>query len=60
MSTRIQRDIVFGDARIGYNKGRGPMQVLALKLDAYLPAVPARRPTPAVMLAHGQFPRVLP
>src|SRR5205823_2550237 len=37
MSTRTQRDIVFAHARIGYNKGHGSMQVVALKLDAYLP-----------------------
>ncbi len=53
MSIRTQRDIVFGHARIGYNKGQGPMQVVALKLDAYLPAVPGRAPTPALVLAHG-------
>ena len=47
MSIRTQQDIVFGHARIGYNKGRGPMQDMALKLDAYLPAVPAAHtPTP--------------
>jgi acetyl esterase/lipase len=53
MSTRTQRDIVFGHARIGYNKGQGPMQAVALKLDAYLPAVPGHAPTPALVLAHG-------
>lgn len=53
MSTRTQRDIVFAHARIGYNKGHGSMQVVALKLDAYLPAVPARTPSPALVLAHG-------
>jgi hypothetical protein len=50
---RTQRDIVFAHARIGYNKGQGPMQVVALKLDAYLPAPPACTPTPALVLAHG-------
>jgi acetyl esterase/lipase len=50
---RTQRDMVFAHARIGYNKGQGPMQVVALKLDAYLPAVPARIPAPAIVLAHG-------
>jgi acetyl esterase/lipase len=50
---RTQRDIVFAHARIGYNKGQGPMQVVALKLDAYLPAAPACTPTPALVLAHG-------
>jgi acetyl esterase/lipase len=53
MSVRTQRDIVFGHARIGYNKGQGPLSVMALKLDAYIPAVPARTPTPALVLAHG-------
>jgi acetyl esterase/lipase len=53
MSARTQRNVVFGRARIGYNKGQGPMQVVALTLDAYLPAVPARTPTPALVLAHG-------
>jgi acetyl esterase/lipase len=53
MSIRTPRDIVFGHARIGYNKGQGPMQVVALKLDAYLPAVPGRAATPALVLAHG-------
>jgi acetyl esterase/lipase len=53
MNSRTQRDIVFGHARIGYNKGKGPTQVVALKLDAYLPAVPAREPTPALVVAHG-------
>ena len=37
MSIRTQRDIAFAQARIGYNKGEGPMQVVSLKLDAYLP-----------------------
>jgi predicted esterase len=41
MNIRVQRDVTFGQARIGYNQGRGPMQDIALKLDAYLPAVPA-------------------
>lgn len=53
MSIRTQRDIVFAQARIGYNKGQGPMQVVSLKLDAYLPAVPAATPAPALVLAHG-------
>jgi acetyl esterase/lipase len=53
MSVRTQRDIVFSQARIGYNKGEGPMQVVSLKLDAYLPAVPAVTPAPALVLAHG-------
>jgi len=53
MSIRTQRDIVFGQARIGYNKGQGPMQAVSLKLDAYLPAVPAATPAPALVLAHG-------
>ena len=53
MSIRTQRDIVFAQARIGYNKGEGPMQVVSLKLDAYLPAVPAVTPAPALVLAHG-------
>ena len=53
MSTCTQSDIVFGLARIGYNKGQGPMQVVSLKLDAYLPAIPASTPTPALVLAHG-------
>jgi acetyl esterase/lipase len=53
MSLRTERDIVFAEARIGYNKGQGPMQVMSLKLDAYLPAVPAVTPAPAVVLAHG-------
>src|SRR5260370_12049407 len=29
------------------------MQVVAVKLDAYLPAVPGRAATPALVLAHG-------
>lgn len=53
MSTRTRRDIVFAQARIGYNKGEGPMQVVSLKLDAYLPAVPAPTLAPALVLAHG-------
>lgn len=53
MSIRTQRDIVFARARIGYNKGEGPMQFVSLKLDAYLPAVPAFTPAPALVLAHG-------
>jgi acetyl esterase/lipase len=53
MSIRTQRDIVFAQARIGYYKGEGPMQVVSLKLDAYLPAVPAVTPAPALVLAHG-------
>ena len=53
MSIRTQRDIVFAEARIGYNKGEGPMQAVSLKLDAYLPADPAAAPAPALVLAHG-------
>jgi acetyl esterase/lipase len=53
MSTCTQPDIVFGLARIGYNKGQGPMQVVSLKFDAYLSAIPASTPTPALVLAHG-------
>ena len=53
MSTRTQPDIVFGQARTGYNKGQGPMRVVSLKLDAYLSAIPACTPTPALVLAHG-------
>lgn len=53
MSIRTQRDIVFAQARIGYNKGEGPMPVVSLKLDAHLPAVPAAAPAPALVLAHG-------
>jgi len=53
MSTPTQRDIVFGHARIGYNNGQGPVRVVALKLDAYMPAVAARAPVPGRVLAHG-------
>src|SRR2546425_10299876 len=53
MSTPTQRDIVFGHARIGYNNGQGPVRVVALKLDAYMPAVAARAPVPGLVLAHG-------
>lgn len=53
MSIRTQRDIVFAEARIGYNKGEGPIRVVPLKLDAYLPAVSAATPAPALVLAHG-------
>lgn len=53
MSIRTECDIVFAQARIGYNKGEGPMQVVSLKLDAYLPAVSAVTPAPALVLAHG-------
>jgi acetyl esterase/lipase len=53
MGAHLWRDIVFGHARIGYNKGQGPMDVVPLKLDAYLPADPARTPRPALVLAHG-------
>lgn len=48
-----QRDIVFAHGRIGYNNGHGPIQVVALKLDAYLPAIPACSDSPALVLAHG-------
>jgi acetyl esterase/lipase len=53
MSIRTQPDIVFAHARIGYDNGHGPMEVVALKLDAYLPTVSACSPTPALVLAHG-------
>jgi acetyl esterase/lipase len=53
MITPTQRDIVFGHAWIGYNNGQGPMQVVALKFDAYLPAIPARTSVPGLVLAHG-------
>jgi len=49
----LRRDVVFGHARIRYNKGRGTMQVLPLKVDCYLPDNPARSPSPALVLAHG-------
>jgi acetyl esterase/lipase len=53
MSIRTQQDVVYGHARIGYNKGRGPMQEMALKLDAYLPAAPAQTPMPALVMGFG-------
>ncbi|HEX2137397.1 MAG TPA: alpha/beta hydrolase [Microvirga sp.] len=53
MSVSIRRDVVFSYARIGYEKGQGPMQILPLKLDCYLPDNPVRTPTPALVLAHG-------
>lgn len=53
MSVSVRRDVVFSHARIGYEEGRGPMQILPLKLDCYLPDNPARTPTPALVLAHG-------
>ena len=53
MSIRTERDIVFAQARIGYNKGKGPIQVVSLKLDAYLPTVLAVTPAPALVFAHG-------
>ena len=46
MSVSVRRDVVFSHARIGYEEGRGPMQILPLKLDCYLPDNPARTPTP--------------
>ena len=53
MSVSVRRDVVFHEARTGYDKGRGPMQIVPLKLDCYLPDNPARTPTPALVLAHG-------
>jgi dienelactone hydrolase len=53
MSLGVRRDIVFSQARIGYENGRGPMQVVPLKLDCYLPEKPATVPVPALVLAHG-------
>jgi acetyl esterase/lipase len=52
MTARIQRDIVFGHGRIGC-RSPGTTQFVELKLDAYLPALPARIPSPALLLAHG-------
>ncbi|MEZ5855356.1 MAG: alpha/beta hydrolase fold domain-containing protein [Hyphomicrobiaceae bacterium] len=52
MDVRIERDIAFTKARIGFNDGRGPMQEIDVALDAYLPATPATS-APALVLAFG-------
>lgn len=53
MTVRKIPDIVFGTARVGYNGGAGPMQGVALSLDAYLPETDDHRPRPALVLAFG-------
>ncbi len=54
MDVRIERDIVFTSARVGFNAGRGPMREIDLALDAYLPASPSpAHAAPALVLAFG-------
>jgi acetyl esterase/lipase len=49
---RVIRDIPYAEARIGWNRGTGPMRPVTLAYDAYLPDAPAG-PVPAVILAFG-------
>lgn len=49
---RLIRDIPYAEARIGYNRGAGPMRPVTLAYDAYLPDA-AAGPAPAVILAFG-------
>src|SRR4051812_27695509 len=53
MSIDVRRDVVYRHARVGFANGRGPMQVVPLALDCYLPSNPFQTPTPALVLAHG-------
>jgi acetyl esterase/lipase len=50
---RILNDIPYGEARIGFNGGAGPLRTVTLKMDAYLPDPATDRPAPAVLLAFG-------
>ena len=53
MAVSVRRDVIFHEAQTGYDKGRGPMQIVPLKLDSYVPDNPVRTPNPALVLAHG-------
>ncbi len=55
MDVKIERDIVFGEARVGYDGGRGAMASVPLKLDAYLPSDEqlVSPPRPALIMAFG-------
>ncbi len=52
-AVRIIRDIPYGQARIGYAGGAGPMQTITLAMDAYLPDPAPAQPAPALLLAFG-------
>ncbi|MDX2201403.1 MAG: alpha/beta hydrolase [Hyphomicrobiaceae bacterium] len=53
MAIEIIRDIVYGEAEVGYAEGNGAMTRVALKLDAYLPAQRGPQPRPGLVLAFG-------
>ncbi len=53
MSVRIERDIVFAHARVGYHEPQRPMREVALSLDAYLPETTSNNALPAVIMAFG-------
>lgn len=52
-SVRVLRDIRYGEARIGYSRGAGPMQTVPLCFDAYLPQPSSDHPAPALVMAFG-------
>lgn len=53
MAIEIIKDIVYGEAGIGYGDGKGQVTTIPLKLDAYLPTAKASTPQPGLVLAFG-------
>ncbi len=53
MKVRIERDIVFGEGRIGFHDAGGAPKTMPLRLDAYLPEPRAAEPVPALVMAFG-------
>jgi len=50
---RVLRNIPYGEARVGYAGGAGPMRAVTLAFDAYLPESPPSTPAPALVMAFG-------
>lgn len=50
---RVLNDIAYGEARVGFNGGAGPMRRKTMTMDAYLPHPRPVRPVPALLLAFG-------
>ena len=49
----VDRDIPFGEARIGYDNGNGPMSMRTLAMDMYAPVGCEGLRLPALILAYG-------
>ena len=50
---RVLRDVPYGVARVGYNRGAGPTTERVMAMDAYLPQPRPAHPVPALVLAFG-------